>query len=153
MTARGSNWQIPRTTNRESGSEWETVFPSGSFASKYVPHPREQKSSLKRKLLIILLKVYFLCGGSLTGPETASASVHDPKGRENASHTLYLSSNIQSNIEISQRCFCLLGTPYTTLPEKNGEGISSMVWIPEVPSLSCSWSRGLSLKLNVWWMS
>lgn len=69
----------------------------------------------------------FICGGSLTGPETASASVHDPYGRQIASHTLYLSSNIQSNIEISQRCFCLLGTPYTTLPEKNGEGISSIV--------------------------
>lgn len=36
----------------------------------------------------------FICGGSLTGPETASASVHDPKGRHNASHKLYLSSNI-----------------------------------------------------------
>lgn len=49
MTARGSNWQIPRTANKESGSEWETVFPSGSFACKYVPHPREQKSSLQEE--------------------------------------------------------------------------------------------------------
>lgn len=94
------------------------ICPASTRAEEF---SQEETSNHFAKSLI------FICGGSLTGPETASASVHDPYGRQNASHTLYLSSNIQSNIEISQRCFCLLGTPYTTLPEKNGEGISSIV--------------------------